>query len=172
MALSKNFVAFFLLAFAVLSRLIPFLPNFSPILAISLFAGVYFSNRWVAFLLPVAIMLVSDLFIGFHELVPVVYGLFVLFAFVGTYLKERLNVISLAATGLIGSFTFFMVTNFFLWLTSGMYPLDGSGLITCYLAAIPFFHYSLLGDAVYIPLLFGSFYLLEKAGFVLSEQTA
>lgn len=103
---------------------------------------------------------------------PVVYGLFLLFAVVGMYLKERLNPISLGLAGFLGSVTFFIVTNFFVWLTSGMYTLDGNGFVACYFAALPFFKYALLGDAVYIPALFGTFYLLERSGFVTSPQAA
>ncbi len=172
MALSRNLVAFVLLTIAVISRFLPHLPNFTPVMAISLFAGVYFSNRWLALSLPLGIMFLSDLFIGFHELMVVVYGLLVLFAVVGIYLKDRLSVGHLTVAGLAGAVTYFLVTNFFVWLTSGMYSLDGNGLVTCYIAAIPYFKYSLLGDAVYIPLLFGSYYLLQKAGMVPAPQAA
>ncbi|MFB5650139.1 DUF6580 family putative transport protein [Leptospira wolffii] len=172
MALSRNLVAFVLLSVAVISRFLPHLPNFTPVLAISLFAGVYFSNRWLALGLPMGIMFLSDLWIGLHDLMPVVYGLFLLFAVVGMYLKERLNPISLGLAGFLGSVTFFIVTNFFVWLTSGMYTLDGNGFVACYVAALPFFKYALLGDAVYIPALFGTFYLLERSGFVTSPQAA
>ncbi|EQA45591.1 hypothetical protein LEP1GSC050_3129 [Leptospira broomii serovar Hurstbridge str. 5399] len=172
MTQSRNIVAVVLLALAVLSRFLPHLPNFTPVLAISLFGGVYFTNRWVALLLPLGIMMISDAVIGFHSLVPVVYGMFILFAIAGRQLRENLTVGRLAITGLGGSVLFFLVTNFFVWLTSGMYSLDLGGLVTCYIAAIPFFQNSLLGDLVYIPLLFGSFYLMERSGVVPSEQAA
>lgn len=169
---SRNIVLVSLLVLAVLSRFLPHPPNFSPILAVSLFGGVYFANRWVSLLLPLVIMALSDVFIGFHALVPVVYGMFVLFALAGRWLKNRLSVGTLAITGLLGSIAFFLVTNFFVWLTSGMYSLDADGLATCYVAAVPFFQNSLLGDAIYIPTLFGSFYLMEKSGFVPEQQIA
>jgi hypothetical protein len=44
-----------------------------------------------------------------------------------------------------------------------MYPLSGSGLSACFVAAIPFFQSSLLGDAFYVTLLFGGFAVLERA---------
>ncbi|EQA34847.1 hypothetical protein LEP1GSC047_1670 [Leptospira inadai serovar Lyme str. 10] len=172
MTQSRNIVAVVLLALAVLSRFLPHLPNFTPILAISLFGGVYFTNRWVALLLPLGIMMISDAVIGFHSLVPVVYGMFILFAIAGRQLRENLTVGRLAITGFGGSVLFFLVTNFFVWLTSGMYSLDFGGFVTCYVAAIPFFQNSLLGDLVYIPLLFGSFYLMERSGVVPAEQAA
>ncbi|GBF39954.1 hypothetical protein LPTSP1_29630 [Leptospira johnsonii] len=172
MSLSKNLVAFALLVLAVLSRFLPHLPNFTPVLAISIFGGVYFSNRWLAIALPLGIMLISDLVIGLHDMIPVIYGLFVVYAIVGIKLKDRLGVGSLAIAGFAGSVSFFVITNFFVWLTSGMYTLSGQGLVECYIAAIPFFKYSLLGDFTYVSVLFGSYYLLEKNGFVASTQAA
>ena len=49
---------------AALSRLIPHIPNFSPIGAISLFGAAFFKQRWKAFLIPVLSIWVSDLFIN------------------------------------------------------------------------------------------------------------
>ncbi|TGK02939.1 hypothetical protein EHQ53_05595 [Leptospira langatensis] len=172
MALSRNFVALALMLIAIVSRFLPHLPNFTPVLAVSLFGGVYLSNRWLALSLPLGIMLISDLFIGFHSLMPVIYGFFILFALVGIYLKDRLSVGSLAITGLAGSASFFVISNFFVWLTSGMYSLNFAGLVECYAAAVPFFQYGLFGDAVYISSLFGSYYLLERTGLVPASQAA
>ncbi|TGL60853.1 DUF6580 family putative transport protein [Leptospira sarikeiensis] len=172
MSLSRNLVAFALLVLAVLSRFLPHLPNFTPVLAISIFGGVYFSNRLVAIVLPLGIMLLSDLFIGFHELMPVIYGLFIVYTIVGMKIKDSLGLGSLAIAGLAGAVSFFVITNFFVWVTSGMYSLDAQGFAQCYIAALPFFKYSLLGDFTYISVLFGSYYLLERKGFVSAPQAA
>jgi hypothetical protein len=42
-----------------------------------------------------------------------------------------------------------------------MYPKTGAGLAECFLAAIPFFHYTLLGDLFYVGVLFGAFELAK-----------
>ena len=61
---------------------------------------------------------------------------------------------------LASSVLFFVVTNFGVWATQGMYPMSLEGLVACYVAAIPFFQNSLLGNAFYTSVLFGGFALL------------
>jgi len=58
---------------------------------------------------------------------------------------------------------FFVVTNFGTWAVSGMYPMTLAGLAACYLAAIPFFQNTVVGDLFYSGVLFGGFALLERA---------
>jgi hypothetical protein len=69
--------------------------------------------------------------------------------------------IGLAAVA--GSVSFFIITNFGMWLFSGFYPLTPAGLAACYVAAIPFFQNTLAGDLFYATLLFGGFALAERA---------
>ena len=69
-----------LIAFAVAVRLIiSFFPamwayNATPVEAIALFGGAYFTDRRLAFIVPLAAMLLADLIIGLHWMIPVVYG--------------------------------------------------------------------------------------------------
>lgn len=148
---------------AALSRLLPHPPNFSPIEAMGLVAGAYLASRWMAMLLPLAAMLLSDVFLGFHSGMPVVYACMAaiaLAAHVG--LRGRVGVARVAFFGLAGASFFFIVTNFTVWLASGMYPPTLAGLIACYVAAIPFFHSQLAGVLVYSALLFGAFGLIRR----------
>ncbi|MDB2493583.1 hypothetical protein N9X15_05445 [Flavobacteriaceae bacterium] len=133
-------IAFMLLA--VLFRLLPHLPNFTPITAIALFGGLYFSNKSMAYLVPLFIMVLSDLFLGFHTISIVVYAAFLLVSFIGTRTKKP----SLF-TILLSSISFFIITNFGVWLIG--YPKTWTGLVECYTLAIPFFRNSLLGDFFY-----------------------
>jgi hypothetical protein len=50
---------------------------------------------------------------------------------------------------LASSSLFFVETNFAVWSAGGLYPRDLSGLAACFKAAIPFFGWTLAGDAVY-----------------------
>jgi Family of unknown function (DUF6580) len=50
---------------AAATRLIPHPPNLASISAIALFGGAYFSDRRLAFLIPLAALLLSDLILGF-----------------------------------------------------------------------------------------------------------
>ena len=56
---------------AALARLVPHPPNVTPIAAMALFGGACFANRKMAYLLPLAAMLLSDLVLGLHALWPV-----------------------------------------------------------------------------------------------------
>jgi hypothetical protein len=49
-----------IVAAAALARLVPHPPNVTPIAAMALFGGACFANRKLAYLLPLAAMLLSD----------------------------------------------------------------------------------------------------------------
>ena len=49
---------------AAFSRIIPRMPDFSPLGAIGLFGAAYFQKKWHAFLIPIAATWLSDLFIN------------------------------------------------------------------------------------------------------------
>lgn len=157
---------------AAASRLLPHPPNFTPIAAMALFAGAHFSSRRAAFLVPFIAMLLTDMILGWHSLVPVVYGCFALIVCLGFNLRRNKSVSSIAATTLAGSVLFFVVTNLAVWAFNGLYPMTLGGLGACYVAAIPFFGGTLAGDAVYVGVLFGSFALAERTFPRLSEQPA
>ena len=61
-----------------------------------------------------------------------------------------------------GSLVFFVVTNLGVWLVGDLYPRTLDGLVTCYIAAIPFFRNTLAGDACYTVALFGGFALAQR----------
>ncbi len=160
------------------SRLIPHPPNFTPIGAMALFGGACFADRRIAFIVPLAAMLLSDLAIGLlsgdlslglHRLIPVVYGSFGLIVCLGFWLRKRRTVFPVAGAALAGSVLFFVLTNFGVWALGSWYPKTWEGLVACYVAAIPFFHNTLLGDAVYDTVLFGSFALAQYRFPVLRE---
>lgn len=164
---------------AAASRLIPHPPNFAPIGALALFGGACFTSKRVAFLVPLAAMLVSDLAIGLlsgdlslglHGLIPVVYGSFALIVCLGFWLRRRRNAVPVAGAALASSATFFVLTNFGVWALGSWYPKTWDGLVACYVAAIPFFHNTLMGDAVYVTVLFGGLALAEKGWPVLRQR--
>ncbi|MGE8721504.1 DUF6580 family putative transport protein [Leptospira terpstrae] len=167
---SRVSVAILMVIATVISRILPHPPNFTPILAVSLFSGAYLTDRRLALLIPILAMLVSDFFIGFHDLMPVVYGFMILAVLFGKQIGSSLSK-SFGYT-VVGSVVFFVLTNFAVWATSGMYPLDGTGLVTCFTLAIPFFQNSIAGDLVYSGILFGSMALLNRTVFVTAKQSA
>ena len=150
---------------AAVFRLFPHPPNFAPVAAIALFAGAHLADRRLAFLVPLVAMFLSDLVLGFHDAMLVVYVCMCISVAIGVQLRNRISVPSVAIGTLASSVIFFVVTNFGVWLTGLMYPLTGAGLIACYVAAIPFFQYSLLGNAVFVLALFGGFALVQRWAF-------
>ncbi len=162
MRTARPFVVPALIAIAALSRLLPHPPNATPIAAMALFGGAYLTDRRLALLIPLAAMLLSDLLLGLHSLLPVVYGAFVLTVLLGRWLRGRITPPRVAAATLASSVLFFVVTNFAVWAWGGLYPKTPAGLAEAYIAAIPFFRNTLVGDAVYTVVLFGGYALLER----------
>jgi len=144
-------------------RLIPHPPNFTPIGAMALFSGAYLGRKGLAFVAPLAAMLLSDAILGFHSGMPFVYASVALIVLIGSLVASRITAMTVVGAALASSVLFFIVTNFGTWLVSGMYPLTGGGLAACYVAAIPFFQNTAVGDLFYCAVLFGGFALLERA---------
>jgi hypothetical protein len=155
---------------AALARLLPHPPNVTPIAAMALFGGAYLANRKLAFALPLLAMLLSDLILGvaiYGKVLlvsqPVVYLCLLGIVAIGGLIRSRKSWWSVAVASLVSSVMFFFVTNFGVWAFESLYPKNWSGLITCYMAAIPFFRNSIAGDLCFTVILFGGFALLEKS---------
>ncbi len=147
---------------AAASRLIPHPPNVTPIAAMALFGGAYFSNRAAAYLVPLAAMVLSDLALGFHPTMPFVYASFILIVLIGSRLRGRRTLSTVTLSALASSVLFFLVTNFGVWVMGTLYPKTLAGLAAAYVAALPFFRNTVLGDLSYVAILFGGFALLER----------
>ncbi|MDR3626109.1 MAG: hypothetical protein P4L45_04720 [Ignavibacteriaceae bacterium] len=145
-----------IIAGAVL-RLVPHYPNFTPIAAIALFGGAYFTNKKLAVIVPFSAMLLSDLVLGYHSTFLAVYISFALIVAIGFTLRKKRSVLNIAAASISSSILFFIITNFAFWYTGAMYPMNATGLAECYTAAIPFFNSTLLGDLFYTGVFFGAF---------------
>lgn len=150
---------------AAFLRFLPHPPNFAPVAAIAMFGGAYFADKRLALLIPMAILLISDMFIGFHNLMWAVYLSFAAVVGIGYIIRKNPSFMNITAGALSGSIVFFVVTNFAVWAVgSGMYyPKSIEGLMMCYTAAIPFFHYTLLGDLFYSGVFFGSFAVAKRS---------
>jgi len=142
-------------------RLLPHPSNFTPIGALALFAGAHFDDKRWAFIAPLAAMFLTDLIIGFHVQMPIIYAAFAAIVCMGFLLRERKTALGVTGASLAAATFFFIVSNFGVWLFDGLYPLTLAGLATCYIAAIPFFQNWLMGTLFYAALLFGGFALLQ-----------
>jgi Family of unknown function (DUF6580) len=156
-----------LMGVVVLSRLLPHEPNFVPVAAIALFAGTYIQDKKLALIMVMSVLLFSDIMLelfygnGFYGTMIFVYGSVALIATIGFWLRGRVQRQTIMVASLTGSILFYLITNFGVWLVDGMYPLTTDGLIASYVAAIPFFRGTLLGDLFYNLVLFGSFALIR-----------
>jgi hypothetical protein len=146
---------------AVLIRFLPHPANVVPITAMALFCGAYLNKKYAIFL-PLAVMLISDLFLGFHKTILFVYGSFLIASIIGIALKDKVKIKNVIGASLLSSIIFYVITNFGVWLTSGMYEMTGLGLIRCYVLAIPFFRNTLVGDLFYTAMIFGGYELVCK----------
>jgi hypothetical protein len=147
---------------AAAMRLVPHPPNFAPIAAMALFSGAQMPKRALSFVAPFAALLVSDAILGFYAGMNFVYFSFGLTVLIGWAVATRKTPLTIGAAAAASSVLFFVLTNFGMWLFSGIYPRTGEGLVACYVAAIPFFQNSLAGDLTYTALLFGGFALAER----------
>jgi hypothetical protein len=157
---------------AAFTRLIPHPPNFTAIGAIALFGGAYFSKKYLAFVVPAAAMLMTDLILGFHSTMWSVYLSFAIIVAIGFTLQNKVKTGRVLLATVSASILFFIITNFAAWLAMPFYPKTLVGLAASYTAAIPFFHYNFLGDLVYTGVIFGSFELARLKYPVLSEVKA
>ncbi|TAM95143.1 MAG: hypothetical protein EPN40_10935 [Rhodanobacteraceae bacterium] len=146
--------------------------NFTPVEAMALFGGAYFANRKLAIAVPLVAMACADLVIAFSlpwsqvtdwlMVAPVIYGCVALTAFAGFALRGRVRVWNTLLAAAASATGFYLVTNFFTWATTTMYPHSLGGLAACYIAGWPFYQYGTLpGTLLWSALLFGGFALLS-----------
>jgi hypothetical protein len=168
-------------------RLIPHPYNFTPVAGLGLFGGARLRS-WQAYVLPLAVMAVSDVLLWAiqgrpdyslwqYAFNPWVYACFLLAVLWGRLLLGNGGAGRILAVSVLVSVQFFVVTNFGVWLSgfsapAPLYSRDLSGLIACYIAALPFvgsnapplgfFGNQVLGDLFYTGLLFGVYALLSS----------
>jgi len=168
-----------MIAFAVAVRLvINFVPgllpyNFTPVEAIALFGGAYFTNRRLAFAVPLLAMLCADLVIAtslprewigdWLGTLPAVYGCIALTVFGGMSLSRRISAFRVTGYAFASAVMFFLVTNFATWLMAhaGAGAACTQSLSACYVAGIPFFRGTLVGTLLWSAILFGGFELMR-----------
>ena len=162
---------------AAVTRLIPHLPNFTPVAAMALFGGVYLKDKKFAFIVPLVALFFSDIltvllinykyttlsafFTSYSALS--VYISFTLVVVLGMFIQNNVKVGSVAIASLISSTLFFLITNFAVFAASPLiYSQDVSGLMACYSFALPFYGYGIIGDLFYSAILFGAFYFTQQ----------
>lgn len=154
--LANVFVFTALVGVAFASRFTDIAPNFAAVAAAGLFAGFYFRSRVAAVAVPVVAMLLSDPFLGGYPWYQViaVYGCLTLPVLFGRLMNGRATPLRIVGSSLAASVVFFVVTNFAVW-AGGVYGYSAADLARCYIAAVPFFKYTLSGDLFFAAAIFG-----------------
>ena len=142
----NKLIVLLLIILGVITRLIPHPPNFTPILSIALLSSLYFKNKF-SIVLPLSIMFLSDIFIGGHLATPWVYSSIILIYLIGLKFIKNNSFKYILIYSFLSSIVFFIITNLGVWIIG--YPLNTTGLITCFIAAIPFYKNTLFGVMFY-----------------------
>ncbi len=141
-----------LIVLCVALRIIPHPPNFAPVGATAVFAGRTLPV-WLAIGLTCVAMLLGDFALSrirgypfLTAVTPFVYGGFAIQALLGRALRRSRG--GAVGAAVLGALAFFVVSNFGVWV-GGLYGHSFSGLVACYVAAIPFFGPTLAGDVLW-----------------------
>lgn len=161
-------LAFTLTVLAALLRLVPHPPNFAPIGSVALFAGARLRG-WQAYCVPLAAMLVTDpirswmegRYAAYSWGTLIIYTSFLITVVLGRlFLRNSSSPGRIGSVALLGSTQFYLITNFPSWWSGSLYPHTWTGLVECYVAALPFFGRTMLSDLFYSAILFTAYALL------------
>ncbi len=156
-----------LLIVGIGSRLIPHYPNFTAIGAISLFGAAFGTRRSIAIIIPYLVMLFSDMILNnviYANAYPddyknfiflyrgalwsyAAFGIIVIFGY--TLFRNGVDLSKVIFGALGSSAIFFLLSNFGVWASTGAYPVNFAGLMTCYTAGLPFLINQVFGDLFY-----------------------
>ncbi len=163
--------------------------NFTPIGAMGLFGGAYFTSRWKAFAFPLLTLFVSDLIIGnivfdgkygvLYSGWYIIYGIFALIVFFGKWILRKVTLKNVIGASVVAALGHWLIADFTVWIGGGtdlgtMAPLtkNWAGLVQCYAQGFPFMKNFLIGNLVYSGILFGGFQLAQQRYPVLKLQAA
>lgn len=155
-------LAYLFVIFAVAARM-PFMPhpwNFTPVAAALLYFGARGSRRqlWVPFALLAASDVILTKFVYAYVFSWdhfVTWAWYAAILWLGSQLRENTSWLRIGGAALASSVSFFVVSNFAVWACWNMYPKTLSGLMTCYVAGLPFFRGTLVGDMLFTTVMFG-----------------
>lgn len=167
------------------------LANLTPIGAMALFGGHYFSDARKAFTLPLLTLFISDVVVMKLFYPEFTNGLlydgwmwtylaFALMVLIGKAIK-RVSVKSVFVSAFAAALAHWIISDFGVWMagridiSTGLpFTRDAEGLFRCYVLAIPYFKYTLAGNLLYSAILFGSFEIarLRIAGLSLTPSTS
>jgi hypothetical protein len=134
----------------------------TPTAAAAIFAGLYFSRLAIAVMVPVSILAISDLLLPAYDSIPVMiatYAVMIVPVWFGRLQRSQQSrwkaAVRWCLFGLLPATLFYVITNFAVWAFQSDYEKSLAGLGKCYLAAVPFYRWMLVGDLCYLAVLLG-----------------
>jgi hypothetical protein len=162
----------FLIGFDVVARLLPHAPGFLPVAASGLFAARVLRVPALAVMVPVLAMILSDVALPVEDwrIQAVGFAAIAIPALAGIATRRWSGVLPTAATVVVSSILFFLLSNGAVWAFSAMYPLNFAGLTQCYILALPFLEKTMVGDLFWTGVLFGGFWLVQHGPALLARR--
>jgi hypothetical protein len=148
---------------AACARLLPHPWNFTPMIAMALFAGSHARKTVIAALVTLSALVLSDAILGFDSGFWYIYAASLVPVLLGRLIRNKPGVAPIAAAALVSSLSFFAITNFMVWAMGRLYPHTAAGLAASFVAGIPFYQNQVLGDAFFTVAIFGGYALLSRA---------
>ena len=144
--------------------------NFSGVGAVAIFSGSYIKNRFSAYVLPMLVLLLSDLGLamtmgvnyGFYQGWYYTYVAFALMVLAAQLLVNKVTITNVFGASLVGVFIHWIISDFGVWYGSTYYPQTAAGFWACLVAAIPFELNFLYGTLVYSAIMFAGFEALKS----------
>jgi hypothetical protein len=150
--------------------------GFSPIFAIALFAGFIIRQKGNSFLLPLLALFISDVIIhilykqglfsyaGFYDGQLRNYAILLMATWIGWALKGK-NIGSLLVGAVAAPTIFFLLSNFSVWLSvsEAVYPRNFNGLMSSYIAGLPFYKNALISTLIFVPAILLSYNYIAKS---------
>lgn len=179
---TRTVVLIALMLIVSLGRLVSYnfpytLSNFTPLGAIALFGGAYFTDKWKAYLTVFCTLFLSDILINYLYTSKLmlwysgaiwVYLPFLLMVFIGTFVK-KVSFGNVALASLVAVLFHWLFTDL-PFFYGAQYPHTLGGYALSLAAAIPFERNMLLGDVIFGVILFGGFELAKSKYTILRSK--
>lgn len=163
---NKLKIASVFIVFGAIMRLLPHPHNITPVAAMALAGGIYIGRKYLSYIVPIVCLFVSDLILNntvnriffeadtglilFEKNMIFTYTAFALTVVLGAAIKHFKGLKLIFGGAVLSSLLFFLISNFGAWSIGVLYPKTLAGLGTCYIAGIPFFWNTLIGNLIFI----------------------
>lgn len=146
------------------------LSNTTPLGALALFGGAYFSDKWKAVLTVIVVLFVTNIFINYLYVPKLVfwtsgswpvYISFIAMVYIGSLIK-KVNAANVIVASLAAVVLHWLITDVEPWINSPLFAKGISGYFESLVAAIPFERNMLIADAAFGFILFGGLEWLKS----------